>query len=250
MSEVIETDAGPYRLLHPLGKGEFGTVWLAEDQGRGQEVAFKELHLGELKPEEVERFKQEFKTLSELHHVHLAQVYDFGLAQFGLWQNHYFYTAEYCPGKNLLEMTDGRELDYLEPIFVQLLTVLDYLHSQEVVHFDIKSSNILVHEVSGRPHVKLVDFGLATRLNVAHKVGGGTLAYMSPEVLSRSHSIDHRADLYSLGMLLIRALSGRWPFQIEEPQAVMEWQLRGQLPDNFWQDNPPPAGVIKRLSPR
>lgn len=237
MPKATETRVGSYRLLHPLGKGEFGTVWLAEDLVRGQQMALKELHLGEVKPEEIERFKQEFKTLSELHHVHLAQVYDFGL-----WpgENHYFYTADYCPGKSLLEMTDGRGLDYLEAIFVQLLTVLDYLHSREVIHFDIKSSNILVHEVAGRPNVKLVDFGLATRLNVAHKVGGGTLAYMSPEVLSRSRSIDHRADLYSLGMLLARALSGRWPFQIEEPKAVMEWQLRGQLPNDFWQDNPPP----------
>ncbi len=237
MNLTLQTTAGTYQLIKVLGTGEFGSVWQADDLQRHYEVALKLLHHDHW-GENLERFREEFSILTTLRHTHLARVLDFGLVP---ESKQYFFTSELVAGKDFETAMRGREYAYLEEALAQILSALDYIHGEGIIHCDIKASNILVQKQGDHPLVKLVDFGMATRRNQDHKQAGGTLATMAPEVLIRSEKIDHRADLYSLGMLLLNGLTGRWPFNTENPHEVIDWHLHGNLPDNFWGDTPPPS---------
>jgi Nif-specific regulatory protein len=233
MGQSLNTNLGSFELVRELGSGGFGTVWLARSPFSSEDVALKIL-----KTEGVQtqgQFKEEFSLLTALHHPHLAQVYDFGKAQEG---ERNFFTSEYCSGHEIAQATEGRDADYVEEAFVQILMALDYIHAAGVIHFDIKPTNILLHDVGGHPRVKLVDFGLAVRWTGQIRGQWGTLATMAPEILTQSQFVDHRADLYSLGMVLLHCLTRQWPFDIKDPNQVVEWQLRQSLPENFWNDFP------------
>lgn len=224
-------EAGGYHLIEKIGSGQFGEVWRARDPEREEEVALKILSATGLDGRVVSRFKDEFEILTTLHHPHLAPVYHFGLLPDA---GRYFFTSEFCRGRHFFPSVEGRPVSYFEELFVQLLSALDYIHSQGIVHSDIKSQNILVEERDRRPCLKLVDFGLAARFQALPRGRVGTLAYMAPEVLSQSPRIDTRADLYAVGILALRALSGDWPFDIKDPKGIMEWHLKGDVPEALW----------------
>lgn len=220
-----------YTLLQSLGSGAFGEVWLAEDASK-QKVALKFLRIQRNQKIPMQLFKQEFAFLSELRHAHLARVFDFGLAPKG---DYYYFTEEFLPGKDFLAALAGQPTSFFEVALVQLLAALDYIHAMGIVHFDIKSENVLVAERDGRPEVKLLDFGVAARLKSLPDFAGGTLTYMAPELIQRQRQLDHRLDLYSLGMLCLRALTGRLPFPTGNAKAVMRWHVEGPLPESIWE---------------
>jgi len=235
-----------YELLDKIGAGAFGEVWKARDTKRNIEIAIKCLRLDRAQGDFVDFFKREFELLSELRHTYLAQVYDFGY-----WpeKEQYYFTTEFCRGTSLLKAVEGKGVAYFEEAFVQILAALDCIHSQGIVHFDIKPENVLVADDNGRPHVKLVDFGIASRLKSLPKGAGGTLAYMAPEILE-GQKIDHRIDLYSLGILAAIALTGRFPFDDTDPEQVMEWHVRGRIPPDFWEGHDVPRylkEIIEKL---
>lgn len=219
-----------YTLTEKLGSGAFGEVWLAKDSS-GKKIALKFLSIYLDQKLHVDLFKQEFSLLSELRHQNLAQVFDFGISP---KKDHYYFTQEYCPGKTLLEACDKKPLEFFESILVQVLAALDYIHSAGVVHFDIKADNILVTEKEGLPSAKILDFGIAARLQTLPKIVGGTPTYMAPELIALSSHLDHRVDLYALGMLCLRALTGKVPFQGDDLTAIKEWHLHGALPRDIW----------------
>lgn len=228
-------------LREKIGEGSFGEVWLAQDLSRNEKVAIKFLRFDRKTKnfaEAIVLFKREFELLGELRHLHLARVIDFG---FDSDREQYFFSEEFCPGKTLREALRGKSLDYFEEILVQVLSALDYIHSQGVIHLDIKPENILIEEREDRPFAKLMDFGVAARLKSLPQGVGGSPAYMAPELLGPSPRPEPRADLYSLGVLCLEALTGKLPFDPNSPQSAMEWHRRGDIPDNFWKirEHPP-----------
>ncbi len=220
-----------YTLVQSLGSGAFGEVWLAEDAAK-QRVALKFLPIRRDEKIHAQFFKQEFALLSELRHAHLARVFDFGVTPKG---DYYFFTEEVCPGENFLKATEGKSIPFFEVCLVQLLAALDYIHAMGIVHFDIKAENILIEEREGRPHVKVLDFGVAAKLKNLPEFVGGTLTYMAPELFQRSRYLNHRVDLYSLGVLCLKALTGRLPFATDNPKAVMRWHVEGTIPESLWE---------------
>ena len=227
--ELITTSVGTYELRSLVGKGATGDVWLAIEQDTQKKVALKILRDEHFKPSLLAGLKAEFALLSKLKHAHLAQIFHFGFIP---ERRRHFIVAEYCSGQSFLEACSGKDTFYFEKALVQVLAALDCIHSQGIIHFDIKSQNILVSDKEGEPIVKVLDFGWATQTASATTERKGTPAYMAPEILAGSPNVDQRADLYSLGMLCFRALSGHWPF-IENAEAAMQWHRHGAIPEEF-----------------
>lgn len=240
----LPAEIDKFQFIRKLGQGGFGEVWLASDRYRHEDVAVKFLHLDLGTPGDIEVFKREFEILSELKQVHLARVFDFG---FNPDKNQYFLSTEFCPGKKLLEALEDKPVAYFEDILVQLLTALECIHSQGIIHFDIKPENILVEDREGKPNVKLVDFGVAVRLQAIPEKLGGTLAFVAPEVIERSAKLDHRVDLYSLGMLCFLCLTGHLPFTPGKPQDVLDFHRKGGLQDQHWKDREVP-GYLREIT--
>ncbi|MDO8494296.1 MAG: serine/threonine-protein kinase, partial [Deltaproteobacteria bacterium] len=230
MAQQQPKNFGEYTLLRQLGSGGFGEVWLTRDKA-DQEVALKFLNLNPDKTAYVNLFKHEFELLCELRHAHLARVFDFGLSPD---KKRYYFTQEFCSGQNFFAAMEGKQLEYFEETFVQLLSALDYIHARGVVHFDIKADNIIVSEQEKKPFVKILDFGVAAKIKSLPELIGGTPIYMPPELIARSSGIDHRVDLYALGILILRVLTKKLPFDPEKIDEITDWHLHGAFPKEIW----------------
>lgn len=221
-----------FKLEEKIAQGGFGEVWRGIDPKRGETIAVKFLRLDRAGPGFLGLFKREFEILSEIRHVHLARVFDFG---FDPERNLYYFTQEYCPGASLKQAMENRSgFEGFEEILVQILSSLDYIHSQGIIHFDIKPDNIIVERTDGEPRARLVDFGISARLNVLSGGRGGTLAYMAPELFQKNAAIDHRIDLYSLGMTCLEVLCGGYPFDMDDAETVIAWHQKGTVPPEMW----------------
>ncbi len=231
--------AGAHELRHErfqigdvLGEGGMGVVYRARDTRDGREIALK-LMKGTLAGTARRRFEREFRSLATLHHPHCLNVFDYGELDRGP-----FFTMELFQGRPITSLA-GRGVDaVLEPL-LQVTLALDYIHNQGIVHRDVKPSNILVRPATRRDgspgfEAKLMDFGLAKYYGVKSSLSAeagfvGTVAYCAPEQLNNDE-LDHRADLYCLGLVSYELLSGRYPF----PQARLDGMralMRAQLND-------------------
>jgi serine/threonine-protein kinase len=223
-------------LSRRIGYGATGSVYLAEDREAGGRVAVKLLRrelTGD--PEIVRRFRLEAVLTKSLDIPQVVPAYDFGQFPDG---THYF-TMEYVEGVGLdtvLEQRGPLPLPMVLTIARQVLAALDVAHSQGVIHRDLKPGNILLaRDPAGHPMVRILDFGFA-RLTDSGTASGpgrrltlgltlmGTPTYMAPEQARGSRTLDGRADLYSLGVILYRALAGQPPFS-----GTMEEVLRQHL---------------------
>ena len=202
-----------YELVELLGKGGMGEVWRARQTSLGRLVAVKLLPPRFAKdPEFVARFDKEAQALASLSHPGVVQIIDRGQAG-----DHYFFAMELVPGINLREMMSSGRLAVRDAvrIGIQIARAIDYAHEMKVVHRDLKPENILV---DARGHVKIADFGLAGMKGnerdialTATAVAMGTVNYMAPEQRRDAKNVDHRADLYSLGVLLYEMFTGEVP---------------------------------------
>jgi hypothetical protein len=201
-------------ILRLVGQGGMGAVYLARQPELDRLVAIKVL------PPEVargsgfmERFSREARSLARLNHPHIVTIFDFGVTD-GL----YYFTMEYVDGKNVRELLGAGELapPRALQIISQVCEALQYAHDEGFVHRDIKPENILLDK-KGR--VKIADFGLARLIGLTpayltltgSQEAMGTLYYMAPEQIKRAHAVDHRADLYSLGVVFYEMLTGELP---------------------------------------
>ncbi|KPJ72734.1 hypothetical protein AMJ52_05350, partial [candidate division TA06 bacterium DG_78] len=189
-----------YKVLRKLGTGAHGTVYKVRDGNNNKVIALKILSKKKISSETMQRFKREFKLLAGLQHPNLCAVYDFGILKDG---RNYF-TMEYIDGENIFQASKGLSYKKMYSWIVQLCRALQYIHSKGLIHYDIKPGNVLIQYVDNTPCVKLMDFGLAGEQRIR---GGiiirGTFPYIAPEII-KGLAVDHRADLYSLGVLLYK----------------------------------------------
>ncbi|RMG11181.1 MAG: serine/threonine protein kinase, partial [Planctomycetota bacterium] len=208
---------GPYLLLQVLGKGSFGAVYLARREGLERRFALKVLLAGEDADEEaVARFGLEAAVASKVDDPGSLSVFDIGRDR-----GFPYYVMEYCPGETLKDRL--RRQGRLPPeeaarTVLSLARTMSNAHARGVVHRDLKPSNVILEEGSGRP--RITDFGLArdrSLLRSMTQTGDllGTPHYMSPEQFRGEKDIDHRADIYALGVILYECLTGRLPHTAE-----------------------------------
>jgi predicted Ser/Thr protein kinase len=201
-------------ILELLGQGGMGVVYKARQPGLDRFVALKILSLDAGKdPSFAQRFALEARSLARLNHPNIVAVYDFG--QTG---GFYYFLMEYVDGTNLREMIRQKKLTPKEALAIvpKVCEALQFAHDEGIVHRDIKPENILIDK-KGR--VKMADFGLAKLLRktpqdfqlTAPQTVMGTPHYMAPEQFERPQEVDHRADIYSLGVVLYEMLTGELP---------------------------------------
>lgn len=216
-----------YEILGLLGRGGMGAVYLARHRSLDRQVALKLLP-GEYGADEafVQRFHREARALARLQHPRIVAVHDFGSTSDGSL----YFAMEHVAGTTLADrLREGRPAPAeILDLAVQICDALAYAHEEGIVHRDIKPSNILL-DTKGR--VKVADFGLAKVAMEAHPsiVEGamytrsgaamGTPEYAAPEQMSGHGGVDHRADLYSLGVLLYEMLTGRVPRGVFDPPS-------------------------------
>jgi serine/threonine protein kinase len=211
-----------YDFLEFLDRGGMGAVYRARQRSLDRIVAVKLLHIGMTNRRAFsDRFKREARALALLNHPHIVSVYDFGEAPGGCL----YYVMEYVKGTNLRNLMRGGQTTSraLLSIAMQVCEALQFAHSNGVVHRDVKPANVLIDE---RGHVKVADFGLAKVIGpslgeglTAASDALGTPEYMAPETITHQHEVDHRADIYSLGVMLYEMLTGHVPRGAWEPPS-------------------------------
>ena len=208
-----------YRIIEKLGEGGMGVVYKAEDSKLKREVAIKFLpHHISANKEERQRFEIEAQAAAALNHPNIATIH-----AIEEYDNQVFIVMEYLEGSELKEkVSKGRlSLDESLDIMEQIAKGLQAAHQKGITHRDIKSSNIMITQTGT---VKVMDFGLAKVRGTSQitKFGTtlGTTAYMSPEQ-SRGEHVDHRTDIWSLGVIMYEMLAGQMPFKGDFEQAVI-----------------------------
>jgi len=220
-------------ILEMLGQGGMGVVYKARQRQLDRLVALKILppQIG-LNEAFAERFTREARSLAGLSHPHIVIIYDFGHTEAGL----YYFIMEYVDGTDLRRVIQTGELSASEALTIipQICEALQYAHEEGIVHRDIKPENILLNK---KGQVRIADFGIAKLLDrtatrptsMLTKVGQqmGTPHYMAPEQIEHPSEVDHRADIYSLGVVFYEMLTGELPLgRFAPPSKKVQVDLR------------------------
>ena len=222
--DLVGQHIGNYVAQRVLGRGGMGVVYLAEHPEIGRKVAIKVLH-EELAIDEqmVQRLWVEAKSASEIDSEHIVQVLDFGKLPLpplgGAARETVYVVMELLDGRSLADAfwDHGMSLSQVVDIAGQICLALAASHEKGIVHRDLKLENIHLVQRDGRTFVKVLDFGIAKLLSNPYTRTGtgvllGTPAYMSPEQCRGAGEIDHRSDIYSLGVMLYELACGTLPF--------------------------------------
>lgn len=220
-----EMHLGNYVIQRELSHGGMGKVFLAEDCQTKQQVALKVLPAKlALQQDNVTHFAREIRILQRMNHSGVVKIVNVGREKDKAGNDIYFYAMEYIEGRTVSTLIKNREITLEQAVLIVIQTALalDYIHRNGVIHRDIKPSNIMLKNTG---QCVLIDFGIA-RDSILRRNGNahywnddslthnlGTLPYMSPEQLTPSARIDHRTDLYSLGITLYEMLCNQRPFE-------------------------------------
>ena len=221
--------ANRYKVIKHIGKGAFGVVLLVEDMMVSDQIIMKFLNAHMSSDENIiQRFIHELRYARKITHEKIIRIYDF--ITFG---NTYAISMEYFDSHSLafeIKTNKNPNQHRMLSIFTQICQGVGFAHSRDVVHRDLKPANILVDD---HDQVKIVDFGLAAAASSADsrltKTGilVGTPTYMAPEQV-RARTIDHRTDIYSLGILMYEIFVGRAPYKGEDHLATLFQHVEGK----------------------
>ncbi|MEZ4226452.1 MAG: serine/threonine-protein kinase [Polyangiaceae bacterium] len=243
---------GRYVVLSVLGEGGMGVVYKCRRRIFEKTVAVKILRADLAKSTEAtERFVTEAKAASAIGNAHIVDVLDFGVLPDGST----YFAMEYLEGPTLADLIEEGVLlgsPRVVEIGRQLAEGLAAAHEAKIVHRDLKPDNIFVIDQEGQDFVKIVDFGIAKVAGAANKLTRagaifGTPHYMSPEQC-RGKSVDHRTDIYSLGIMLYELIVGEVPFDAENPLSIMSMHLHDPpLPPSAVDNAPPLPDGLERV---
>ena len=226
---------GRYRVIELIGRGGMGVVYKVEHLRMGKIAAMKVLHRDLADDPEVgQRFEREAAAVSRLDHPNTVHVFDFGTTQGAL-----YLIMEYVRGPDLARVVDRdgpMPFARAAPLLVQMLGALAEAHELGIVHRDLKPDNVLLTRTTGgRDFAKVLDFGLAKMMGpgMAPDVSEraqiiGTPYFMAPEQI-RGDEVDPRTDVYSLGALMYRLLTGTHPYQARTAIGVLTKHLTSEL---------------------
>lgn len=239
---------GRYELHRRLARGGMADVFLARDQLLGRPVALKVLFAEYASdPKFVERFRREAQNAASLNHPSIVAIYDWGEES-----GTYYIVMEYVDGQSLAQILDrdGRlSIEQVTRVAIDVAAALGFAHDGGVVHRDVKPGNVLVNP---KGEMKVADFGIATALisNAEENLTQtgsvmGTATYFSPEQ-AQGFQVDHRSDLYSLGVVIYEMLTGKPPFKGETPVSIAYKHVQEPVPpiDKHGVEIPPALAAI------
>jgi serine/threonine protein kinase len=241
---MVGQNIGKYRVIDRVGRGGMGTVYRALDETLHREVAIKVLNAELNDPEVAKRFRAEAITVARLSHPGIATIYEL-FQHDGQW----LMVMEFVRGETLEQLVarvGGLSPDQAAAMCMQGLAALAHAHSMGVVHRDLKPANIMRTDTGD---IKIMDFGIARVSGSEHltSVGFmmGTPAYMAPEQVM-GNEIDARADLYAVGVVFFRLLTGQLPFKGDTPFAMAQAQVNAPPTpiDAFRKDLPTWVGEV------
>jgi len=261
MPEWIGQTIGKVRVDKFLARGGMAEVYLGTHLSLDRPVAVKVLHsFIESDPELLDRFQREAKAVAGLRHSNIVQVFDFDT-----YQGHPYIVMEYLKGPTLSTYLQTLHqngiklsLEQIGQLLKYIVAGLDYAHGQGIIHRDIKPANILLHSKNRdftensliTKHVEpvITDFGLARIIHSNQQTASGfvsgTPAYMSPEQ-ARGNKVDHRTDIYSLGIILYELVAGRVPFEGDTAITVIYKHIN-EVPSPIDNISPALQAVIDR----
>ena len=250
-----QTIDGKYRVQGVLGYGGMGTVLAAEHIAIGRPVAIKILHRNQLhKTRAIRRFQHEARAAGTIGHPNICEVYDVGTLEDGSP----YLVMERLVGETLADRLQARsqlDVDDIVDLFSQILSGLLAAHEKGIVHRDVKPENIFITRPIGYPSVvKILDFGISMlpfeAVGDDSSPGGplimGTPHYMAPEQAGGEPDLDGRVDIYSCGVMLYRALTGRLPYKARTFEALLAQVLTSEPPParELCPDMPPELDTI------
>ncbi|UJR82053.1 serine/threonine-protein kinase [Sandaracinus amylolyticus] len=223
--QVLE---GKYLIAEPLGRGGMGVVYRAENTRIGKQVAIKILLRGYAKGGESERrFLREARIAGSIGHPNIVEVFDLGTLENGAP----YQVMELLEGATLaarIRLEGALPIDEVLDHAEQVLSALEAAHERGIVHRDLKPENIFLHERAGLVTAKLLDFGVSKSLLNDHTLSltqtgvvVGTPYYLAPEQARGERGVDHRVDIWAMGIVLYEALTGSLPFRADNYNALM-----------------------------
>jgi len=224
---------GKYALLREIGSGASGTVYEAEHLVVGKFVAIKVMNREAFaEPDQRDQFVSEARAAARIAHPNVVDIHDLGVTAEGFP----YLVMELLRGETLHDVIAARGAlppQYACELMLQVLSALSAAHAQGFLHCDLKPANVMVvHPRPDRPHVKVLDFGIARHMFEAdgRKVrgSGGTPMFMSPEQ-ARGDVVDVRSDIYSASAMLYAMLAGRDPFEGHTSSAVLKRVIAGEF---------------------
>ena len=252
--QPVEANNARYTIVGKIGEGGWGGVYRAHQHSTKRDIALKVLRKEVASDHQAQRrFHREAEAISQLKHPNTVTIFDFGETKDGLL----FIAMEYVEGRSLEETIrcDG-PLDSMRAVRVarQVALSLSEAHAKGIIHRDIKPHNVMLTNLDdGREFVKVLDFGVAKLVTSEARLTAtgstfGTPEYMSPEQV-QSRDIDHRSDLYSLGVLLYEMLTGKPPFTGKSAVTIALSHVRDRPPALEPSDDLPKTlrRVLKRL---
>ena len=220
---MVGKTIGKYRVVAKLGRGGMGTVYRAVDETLDREVAIKILNPEFADSDVMKRFRAEASMLAKLNHPAIATIYELHRSDEDLLM-----VMEFVPGESLDQFVQRNgpvEPERAAYLLAQVLDAIGHAHAAGIIHRDLKPSNVMVTE---RGAVKIMDFGIARVRGAEHMTTDGymmgTPAYMSPEQVL-CQDVDGRSDLYSVGVMFYRLLTGKLPFEADTAIGMVQKQI-------------------------